>query len=78
MQACLGDQNLQILILYLDDILIFARTFEEMLERLEVVFKRLQEYGLKIKVKKTHLFKRMIKYLGHVVSENGIQTRSQL
>ena len=76
MQACLGDQNLLSLIVYLDDILVFGRTFDEMVERLEMVFDRLRKFGLKVKPEKCHFFKKEVKYLGHVVSEAGISTDS--
>ena len=56
MQACLGDQNLLSLIVYLDDIFVFGRTFDEMVERLEMVFDRLRKFGLKVKPEKCHFF----------------------
>lgn len=74
MQACLGDVNLQSVIVYLDDVLVFGSTFEETLERLDMVLHRLHEFGLKIKPEKCHLMKREVKYLGHIVSEAGIST----
>ena len=43
-------------IAYLDDILIYGRTFEEQLENLETVFKRLTEKGIKLNAKKCHFF----------------------
>lgn len=58
---------------YLDDIIIFSSTFEEHLERLEAVFVKLGEEGLKLKPSKCHLFKKRVKYLGHVISEDGIE-----
>ena len=58
---------------YLDDIIIFSRTFEEHLERLEIVFGRLREKGFKLKATKCHLFRRKVSYLGHVISEGGIE-----
>ena len=42
----LGDQNLETLILYLDDILVFAPTFGVMLDRLAMVFRKLKDDGL--------------------------------
>ena len=60
--------------LFLDDILIFSENFEDHLERLEAVFSRLKQQGLKLKPSKCEFFKTSVKYLGHVVSENGVQT----
>lgn len=74
MEVILGDLNYGSLLLYLDDILIFSSSFEEHLERLEVVFQRLRHHGLKLKPKKCHFLRKECKYLGHVVSSEGIAT----
>ncbi|KAL1278784.1 hypothetical protein QQF64_025457 [Cirrhinus molitorella] len=47
---------------------------EEHLIRLEEVFKRLQQEGLKIKLSKCNFFQKQVKYLGHLVSEQGVAT----
>ena len=44
MEACLGEVNFDILLLYLDDILVFSATIEEHISRLEYVFSRLREH----------------------------------
>ena len=62
----------KILLIYLDDLLVFAKSFDEHLGRLEIVFKRLMEAGLKLKPSKCHLFQRSVKFLGHVVSAEGV------
>ena len=74
MEACLGEANFDLLLLYLDDILVFASIIEEHIKRLEYVFSRLKEHGLKMKPGKCHFFKREAKFLGHVLSEKGIIT----
>ena len=43
---------------YLDDIIIFSRTEEEHLEHLEHIFKKLREYGLKMKKENCDFFKK--------------------
>ena len=58
---------------YLDDIIIFSKTEEEHLEHLETIFNRLHEAGLKLKLKKCSFFKKHIQYLGHLISDEGIQ-----
>ena len=58
---------------YLDDIIIFSRSEEEHLEHIEQVFKRLEEAGLKLSLEKCSFFKKHIQYLGHLLSEEGIQ-----
>ena len=73
MEACLGDKNFEILLLYLDDILVFSKSFEEHLQRLEIVFNRLRSHGLKIKPSKCQFFHKEVKYLGHIVSGEGVK-----
>ena len=73
MESCLGELYLNWCIIYLDDIIIHARTPEEHLERLEAVFERLKKAGLKLKPSKCTFFRDRIAYLGHIVSKQGIE-----
>jgi transposase InsO family protein len=72
MESCMGDLYLTYCLLYLDDIVVYSQTYEEHLERLQAVFERLKEAGLKLKPSKCKFFQKTIKYLGHVASEQGI------
>ena len=58
---------------YLDDIIIFSKTEEEHLQHLEEIFEWLQKAGLKLKLQKCSFFKKHIQYLGHLISDEGIQ-----
>ena len=60
-------------IAYLDDIIILSKTEEEHLQHLEIIFQRLHEAGLKLKWSKCSLMKLHIEYLGHLISENGVE-----
>ena len=59
-------------IIYLDDIIVFSRTSEEHVTRLQSVFGRMREAGLKIAPKKCFLFQTKVTFLGHVVTTEGI------
>ena len=77
MEECLGDlvtDEDRICQIYLDDILVGSKTFEEHVERLLQVFSRVREAGLKLSPKKCALFRDRVKYVGHVVSEHGVET----
>ena len=74
MESCLGDMNMQSFLIYLDDIVLFSQTFDKQIERLEKGFHRLIEAGLKLPPAKCHLFQDKLKYLGHIVSADGIST----
>ena len=61
-------------LLYMDDIIVPAKTVEETLLRLEHVFQRLHSANLKLKPSKCIFFQKSVKFLGHEVSEQGIHT----
>ena len=58
--------------MYLDDLLIFSRTFEEHLEDLRLVIERLKQAGLKLNPSKCHFICLLVKYLGHLITPDGI------
>lgn len=74
MQATMSDLIFDIMLVYLDDILVYSTTFESHLERLETVFKRLKHTGLKVKLEKCHFLQTEVKFLGHQISADGIGT----
>lgn len=74
MTCCFGDLNFTHLLIYLDDLIIFSKTFNEHLERLQLVFDRLREHGLKLKPSKCQLVRKEVQCLGHLVSAKGIRT----
>ena len=58
---------------YLDDIIVFAPTWEEHLARLRQVFKRLRHAKLKLGADKCTFVAREVSYLGHRVAEEGLR-----
>ena len=74
MAECLGDLNHRICEIYLDDVIIFSKTFSEHLDRLEQVFQCCRDSGLKLSPKKCHMFRTKVKYVGHIVSSEGVST----
>jgi len=77
MEHILGDLNMSICLVYLDDIIIFSDSFEEHLQHLELVLERIKQFGLKLNPKKCKFFQRQIKYLGHIISSEGIAVDSE-
>lgn len=74
MEECLGDYNMTICVIYLDDLVIFSDSYEEHLHRLDLIMTRLSQCGLKLNPEKCFLLQRKVKFLGHVISEKGIET----
>lgn len=72
MQTCLGDQNQESLLIYLDDVIVFSPDFDTHLTHLDVIFSRLTSHGLKLKPSKCCLLRQEVQYLGHRVSNKGV------
>ena len=71
MEQCLGDQQFVTLLLYLDDISIFAPDVSTMFDHIKLVFNCLKPFHLKIKQKNV-IFPGQHDFRGHVLSANGI------
>ena len=56
----------------LDDLIIFSSTLEEHLDRLDQVLTGLRECNVELSPKKCKFLQTKVKYVGHIVSENGI------
>ena len=63
-------------LVYLDDIIVFARDFQSHRDRLQEVFERLRRANLKLHPSKCFLFQRRVAFLGHVLSEAGIEVQA--
>ncbi|XP_076383753.1 uncharacterized protein LOC143261038 [Megalopta genalis] len=72
MDNVLRGLNWKICLVYLDDIIIFGRSFEK--EVLWKVLAPLRKASLLMSPMKCNFFCKGVKYLGHVVSEMGVQT----
>ena len=62
-------------LVYIDDIIVFAKDFRTHLDRLAEVFERLRQAGLKLHITKCSLFRRRVSFLGHVLSGSGIEVQ---
>jgi len=71
MERCLGDFRDKVAIPYLDDIIVFSRTFEAHFEHLREVLRKLRQHGVKLKPHKCSLFKREVRFLRRIVSGDG-------
>lgn len=74
MEVVLAGLNFNVCLVYIDDIIIFGKTFDETLQNLEQVLTKLQLAGLKLKASKCTLFKQEVLFLGYKVSGDGVQT----
>ena len=58
---------------YLDDIIIYSSNPEEHLEHIRMVFEKLHDAKLSMKLSKCHFFAKEIQYLGHILGSEGIK-----
>lgn len=61
------------IVAYLDDIVIGSKTIDEGIKLLKIFLNKLREYGLTLKPSKCKYLQRRIEFLGHEVSDQGIQ-----
>lgn len=74
MERVLHGLSYDICLVYLDDIIVHSKTFDEQIENLKLVFERLKDANLKLSPNKCELCQTEVLFLGHKISENGIST----
>ena len=73
MQNCLGELNLTYALVYLDDMIVYSHMEEDHLRRLQAMFERFHEHGLKLKPSKCSFLCKQITFLGHEFSADGMK-----
>ena len=73
MQNCLGELNLTYALVYLDDVIVYSKMEEDHLHRLQAVFERFHEHGLKLKPSKCSFLHKQITFLGHEISTDSMK-----
>jgi hypothetical protein len=76
MEECLEgihDGDEQFCQIYLDDVIVASKSFDQHLEHLRRVFDRFRQAQMKLSPKKCFLFQDKVCYVGHTVSADGIE-----
>jgi hypothetical protein len=68
----LTDLLYQICESYLDDILVYGKTKEELSRNIELVVARLQKFGMTINPEKVKIQMNEVEYVGHIIDQYGI------
>ncbi|CAB5107645.1 unnamed protein product [Rhizophagus irregularis] len=63
----------EFVIVYLDDIMIYSKNFEEHVEHIDKVLNKLRENNLIVELKKCKFGERNIEFLGHIVGRDGLK-----
>ena len=74
MERVLAGLQWDTLLVYLDDVIVYGKSVDEELGNLKAVLERFRTAGLKLKPQKCYLFQEEVRYLGHVVSKEGVRT----
>lgn len=61
-----------IVLAFLDDILVMGKSFADHLQNLQLVFERFRHYGLKLKPAKCLMFQSEVEFLGRKVNKTGM------
>lgn len=72
LRIALADLIGKILYVYVDDVLIFSRTIEEHIQRLQTLFSTLRKHNLKISAEKCRFLRTQIPFLGYIISNKGV------
>jgi RNase H-like domain found in reverse transcriptase/Reverse transcriptase (RNA-dependent DNA polymerase)/Integrase zinc binding domain len=67
-------RGLPFVLVYMDDIIIHSKNWDEHIEHLEAVFQKLQDANLKLKLAKCNFGMLAVLFLGHQVSGDGVAT----
>jgi len=73
MNLVLRGLNWNIVLAFLDDVLVLGKTFADHIQNLKQVLERFRFYQLKLKPKKCVLFQPRVEFLGRWVSEGGME-----
>ncbi|GFV94884.1 retrovirus-related Pol polyprotein from transposon 297 [Trichonephila clavipes] len=74
METVLKGLTFEACLIYLDDIIIGGRTFEEHLQNIRKVLSKLRDANLKLNPSKCKFFQKEVNYLGHIISAEGVRT----
>lgn len=74
MHTVLREEVWEKCVIYLDDVLIFGRSIDEHNVRLKAVLAKFRQANLKLSPSKCQFLQQEVKYLGHVINENGVAT----
>jgi len=71
--SVLGNLRWDITLVYLDDIIVYSKSFEQHVQHLDLVFDALQKANVKLNIIKCSLAKKQLDYLGFRITPHGIK-----
>jgi hypothetical protein len=77
MKLTLGVETEEYVVFYVDDILIYSKSFEEHVIHLDTAIKKLTKAGFTLNIGKCQFCREEIKFLGHIINKSGVSTDSE-
>ncbi|POS82904.1 hypothetical protein EPUL_005150, partial [Erysiphe pulchra] len=56
----------------MDDVVIFSKSLQEHICHLQIIFRKVKEFNLKIQLDKSEFLSKSVEFLGHVITPDGI------
>nr|ABG66247.1 retrotransposon protein, putative, Ty3-gypsy subclass [Oryza sativa Japonica Group] len=77
MQNIFND-NQEFVLVYIDDLLIFSKTYKDHIAHLELFFRKVEQNGLILSKKKMEICKEKVNFLGHEIGEGKIHLQEHI
>jgi hypothetical protein len=65
-------------LVYIDDLLIFSKSYKGRIDHLEIFFRKVEQHGLIISNRKIEICKEKINFLGHEISDGKIHLQDHI
>jgi hypothetical protein len=72
LKLALGGETDEFVVFYVDDVLVFSRSFEEHLKHLDIVLNKLARAGFTLNAAKCRFCQKEIRFLGHRIDRMGV------
>ena len=73
MQDALGELLYQGVLLWIDDLILYGKSPDELMERIHLTLTKLNERGIKLNASRCRFFEREAKWCGRIILENGVR-----
>jgi hypothetical protein len=73
MQSVFADELYESVIIWIDDLVLYASDDEEYLEKLRSFFMKLRKHNLKLSASKSTIYAKSVTWCGHVIDGDGMQ-----
>jgi hypothetical protein len=77
LKMVLGDDPSEFVVAYVDDVLVFSRSYLEHLSRLNIVLSKLTRAGLTVNAFKCRFCQAEVKFLGHKITQTSVSPDPQ-